>query len=101
MPVIVPLLSAVNLTPSSTAELSPESTVAGLAKSKMVSAGVTAFDAPDAGPVPTPSVAETVNVYAVPFDIQVSASCVGDPLGSCTCAPAVTPTYGVTVSPVT
>ena len=33
-----------------------------------VVAGVTLFDAADAGPVPTALVAFTVNVYAVPFD---------------------------------
>jgi len=62
MPVTDPLVSAVNFTPSSTEEVSPESTVAGVEKSKIVSSGVTALDAADAGPVPTPFVAETVNV---------------------------------------
>jgi hypothetical protein len=61
-------------------------------------AGVTAFDEADAGPVPTPLVAVTTNVYVVPF---VSPGTVveeagGEPLtvvGGC----AVDPMNGVTV----
>ena len=63
----MPLLSAVNLTPSSTGAVSPESIVCGVPKSKIVSMGVTALDGDDAGPVPMLLVALTVNVYAVPF----------------------------------
>ncbi len=42
--------------------MSPASIVVGVAKSKIVSSGVTAVDAADAVPVPTPFVAATVNV---------------------------------------
>ena len=52
----------VNLTPSSTEFESPESTVAGVAKSKIVSCGVTAREAAEAAPVPTLLVAVTVKV---------------------------------------
>jgi hypothetical protein len=56
------LTSVVNLTPSSTGEVSPESSVAGVAKSKMVSSGVMAGEALEAGLVPIELVAWTVNV---------------------------------------
>jgi type IV pilus biogenesis protein CpaD/CtpE len=62
MPVIAPSYSALNLTPSSTDVVSPESTSVGVAKSKIVACGVTASDAADAGPVPTSFVAVTLNV---------------------------------------
>ena len=52
----------VNFTPSSTAPLSPASTVAGVAKSKIVASGVTALEAADGAPVPTAFVAVTLNV---------------------------------------
>ena len=60
--------------------------------------GVTEFDAADAGPVPTALVADTLNVYAVPFVSPVTFAVVagGFPVtvvGVC----AVVPTYGVTV----
>ncbi len=42
--------------------VSPESTVAGVPKSKIVACGVTAFEAADAGLVPTALVAVTLNV---------------------------------------
>ena len=42
--------------------VSPESTAPGVAKSKIVSCGVTALEAADAGPVPIALVAVTVNV---------------------------------------
>jgi hypothetical protein len=41
---------------------SPESTVDGVAKSKIVASGLTALDGSDAGLVPTPLVAVTRNV---------------------------------------
>jgi hypothetical protein len=61
-------------------------------------AGVTAFEAAEAGPVPTAFVAVTRNVYAVPLVSPVTVADVtgGEPLtvvGVC----AVVPTYGVTV----
>jgi hypothetical protein len=60
--------------------------------------GVTALDATEAGPVPTPFVAVTVKVYVVPFVSPVIVVVVagGDPVtvvGLC----AVVPIYGVTV----
>src|ERR1700745_892004 len=61
-PVTEPSRSALKATPNSTGLASPESTVAGVAKSKMVARGVTAFDAADAGLVPTAFVAVTLNV---------------------------------------
>src|SRR5437764_10455235 len=93
MPVIVPLVSAVNLTPSSTAELSPEATVAGVAKSKMVSAGVTAFDAADAIRVTSVLVVETCTVSVVPLVSPVTVADVADPLETCTGVPAVERKY--------
>jgi hypothetical protein len=62
MPVICPLVSAVNLTPRSTEVVSPESIVAGVPKSKIVACGVTALEALEAGPVPLALVALTVKV---------------------------------------
>ena len=60
--------------------------------------GVTAFDAADAGPVPTPFVAVTLNVYAVPFvnPVTVVEVAGGAPVivvGAC----ATAPMNGVTV----
>ena len=51
-----------NLTPSSTAPASPQSTVAGEAKSKIVACGVTALEAAEGALVPTAFVAVTLNV---------------------------------------
>ena len=62
MPLIVPATSLRNLTPSSTALPSPESTVSGVARSKIVSYGVTALEAADSGPVPAALIAATVKV---------------------------------------
>ncbi len=62
MPVIWPLKSALNFTPTSTALGSPESGVAGAARSKIVAFGVTADDGLDAGLEPTAFFAITRNV---------------------------------------
>ena len=62
MPVIEPWMSPRNFTPSSIAPPSPESTVDGAAKSKIVVRGITALDGVDARLVPTPLVAVTRNV---------------------------------------
>jgi hypothetical protein len=60
--------------------------------------GTTAFDAAEAGPVPTAFVAVTVNVYVVPFTNPVTFADVGggDP-DTTVVAWATVPTYGVTV----
>jgi hypothetical protein len=67
-------MSALNFTPSSTAEESESLGFAGVADDghsvhaeQVNAAGVTEFDALEAGPVPIALVADTVNVYAVPF----------------------------------
>jgi hypothetical protein len=57
-------------------------------------AGVTELDADDAGPVPTELVADTVNVYAVPFVSPVTVAGLPDTV---VVACAVEPMYGVTV----
>jgi hypothetical protein len=90
-----------NFTPTSIELPSPESTIDGVPKSKIVSCGVTALDAPDAGPVPPPFVAATVNVYAVPFVRPVTLALVagGEPV-TVVGVWAVEPTYGVIVYPV-
>jgi hypothetical protein len=69
MPVIDPLTSEVNLTPTSTADPSAESTVPGVAvdgqmvqAAQLAAAGTIALDAAEAGPVPTEFVADTVKV---------------------------------------
>src|SRR3954464_3235661 len=91
--------SAWNFTPSSMALVSPESTVAGVAKSKIVASGVTAFDASDAGLEPTPLVAGTLNVWLVPFFSPLPGAVVASaPTGVGVCA--LEPMYGVTVWPV-
>ena len=60
---IWPSESALNLTPSSIAVVSPESTSCGAPeKSKIVSSGVIAVDGEDSAPVPAALVALTVNV---------------------------------------
>src|SRR5450755_497751 len=98
MPVIWPLVSAVNLTPTSTDVVSPESRVAGVAKSKIVFCGVTAAEVP-AGPVPSALVAVTLNVYAVPLVSPVTEAEVAE-APACTGVPAVAPANGVIVYPV-
>ena len=61
MPVTVPGKLERNFTPSSTAEVSPESATDGEAKSKSVACGVATLDAADAADVPTAFVAVTLN----------------------------------------
>src|SRR5689334_12168831 len=105
MPVMDPLMSALNFTPSSTDESSATSVLTGATvEAQIVQAvqtvpavGVTAFDAAEVGPVPTALVADTVKVYAVPFvrPEMVAVVAGGLPVtvvGVC----AVVPTYGVT-----
>jgi hypothetical protein len=96
MPVTVPFALGVNFTPSSTLEVSPESAVAGVPKSKMVSSGVTAADGEEAGPVPLALVAVTVKVYAVPSVKPVTSVDVAEP-DTCIGVCDVAPTHGVTV----
>jgi hypothetical protein len=90
-----------NFTPNTIEFASPASTVPGVPKSKIVSCGVTALDALDAGPVPPLLIAATVNVYAVPFVRPVTVALVagGEPV-TVVGVWAVEPTYGVTVYPV-
>src|SRR6478735_5989329 len=83
MPVILPLTSALNFTPSSTAAVSACAGFAGVADdaqmvhaTQVLLAGVTALDAAEAGPVPTALVADTVNVYAVPLVRPVTVAVV-------------------------
>ncbi len=59
---IEPDVEAVNLTPRSSDEGSPESAADGTVKSKTVFCGAVALDAPEAGLVPTALVAVTLNV---------------------------------------
>jgi hypothetical protein len=64
----------------------------------VIAPGVTGVDGAEAGPVPTAFVAETVNVYVVPFCSPVTVVLVagGVPVtvrDGC----ATPPTYGVTV----
>src|ERR1700733_12546073 len=60
-PMICPLVDAVNFTPSSTDDVSPESVWIGVPeKARIVSSGVTALEVP-AGPVPTLLAAVTWN----------------------------------------
>jgi hypothetical protein len=90
IPVTEPLLDATNFTPSSTGEVSPVSVCKGVPpKSKIVYSGVTADDAAEA-PVPTPFVAVTANVYAVPFVKPDTVAEVAD-APACTGVPAVEP----------
>ena len=96
MPVTEPPKSVLNFTPTSTGLRSPASTVVGAAKSRIVSCGVTAFEAVDAGPVPTPLVAVTLNVYAVPVVSPVIVLLVVD-APTWTAVWAAEPMYGVTV----
>jgi hypothetical protein len=87
-----------NTTPRFTAEVSPESTFDGdPLKSRIVSSGETAEVCEDAAPVPTPFVAATVNVYAVPFVNPVTIADVAEPLFTNTGDCAEPPIYGVTV----
>jgi hypothetical protein len=99
-----PLVSVVKLTPRLTELLSPASTVDGAADPKMlhgqcgaVPSGVARFDTGDGGPVPTPFVAVTVNVYVVPFvsPLTVAVGAGGEPVMVAGFW-AVLPTNGVT-----
>ena len=105
IPVTEPLASARNFTPSSTADPSAALAFTGADADDQIehaahdgANGVTAPDAADAGPVPTALVAETVNVYAVPFvkPLTVADVAGGLPL-TVTEAWAADPTKGVTV----
>jgi hypothetical protein len=94
-----------NFTPTSFAFGSASSGVDGTADPGQIvhaeqlnAAGVTEFDAPDAGPVPTALVAVTVNVYAVPLVSPLTVALVAGGLpvtvvGDC----ADDPRNGVTV----
>src|SRR3954462_1720498 len=105
MPVIFPLTSALNLTPTSTEEGSESLGVVGVAVAgqivqpvQEVPDGVTAAEAAEAGPVPTALVAATVKVYVVPFVSPLTVAVVAGGLpvtvvGVC----AVVPMNGVTV----
>src|SRR5688572_205461 len=105
MPVIWPFTSAVNFTPTSTLAVSVVLGFAGVADGGQIvqtthppAAGVTAFEAADAGPVPTALVAATRNVYAVPLVSPVTVVLVagGVPVTVRTGC-AVVPTNGVMV----
>ena len=94
-----------NFTPTSVDDGSASSGVDGVADAgqivhaaQLTAAGVTAFDAAEAGPVPTALVAVTVNVYAVPLVSPLTVALVAGGLpvtvvGVC----AVVPMNGVTV----
>ncbi len=92
----MPLRSAVNLTPTSTEFGSPESVIEGVPKSKIVSSGVTAFEADDAWLVPTLLTADTVNVYVASLVRPVTSADVADALLTVNGVCAVDPMYGVT-----
>jgi len=62
MPVTDPYTEAVNVTPTSVASVAPESTVAGPAKSKIVSSGVAPGEAAEGAPLPIVLEADTVKV---------------------------------------
>src|SRR4051812_25587733 len=99
MPVTRAPTSALNFKPSSTGSESPESAVAGVAKSKIVGSGTTAADGADGRLVPAELVAVTRNVYAVAFVSPVSVADAADAetlTGVC----GAPPMYGVTVWPV-
>ena len=55
-------MSDLNFTPRTTAFVSPESSCAGVAASKIVCSGVIALEAADCGLVPTALVDVTLNV---------------------------------------
>src|SRR4051812_35351154 len=105
MPVMVPFTSAVNFKPTSTDEGSEALLFVGAVDAgqivhapQLAAAGVTVFDAAEAGPVPTEFVAATLKLYAVPFVNPLTVAFVtgGLPVtvvGGC----AVVPIYGVTV----
>ena len=76
-------MSAVNFTPRFADWVSLESALAGVPKSKIVSSGTVELDAVEAGPVPSELVADTVNVYAVPFVRPVTVAEVAEPLSTC------------------
>jgi hypothetical protein len=94
--------------PRTTDPVSPESTVVGVDEDpKMVhgqeagGCGVTGLEALEAGPVPTPLVADTWNVYVVPFVRPVTTTLVagGEPVTTVGLWAAV-PMNGVTVEVV-
>src|SRR4051794_6666167 len=105
MPLIVPFTSDVNFTPSSVEPGSASSGVEGeidegqiVHAGQLNAAGVTAFEAAEAGPVPTAFTAVTLKVYAVPLvrPLTVAVVAGGFPVtvvGVC----AVVPMNGVTV----
>src|SRR5436190_2132302 len=106
MPVMSPLTSERNFTPSSTERLSAMFGFVGVAvEAQMVHAvqpvgavGVTELEAAESGPVPTALVAETLNVYAVPLVSPVTVRVVAGGLPVTVVGVwAVAPTYGVTV----
>src|SRR3954466_13262960 len=105
MPVILPLMSALTFTPTSSAAESAMLGFAGVAEDAQIvhaahvrAAGVTALDAVEVGPVPTALVAETVNVYAVPFVSPVTVVLVAGGLPVTVAGVwAVEPMNGVTV----
>ena len=100
-----PLVSEVNLTPTSIDEVSESLGDVGVAVAgQMVQAvhavadGMTALEAADAGPVPTAFFAATVKVYVVPLVRPLTVAVVAGGLpvtvvGVC----AVVPMNGVTV----
>src|SRR5438067_322195 len=104
MPVMTPLRSALNLTPSSVDAGSPSSGLVGVAAAaqiehalQLTDEGVVALDATEAAPVPTAFVVDAVKVYAVPL---VSPATVADVAGGLPVTVvgvrAVDPAYGVT-----
>ena len=102
---IVPFTSELNFTPNSVEAGSASSGVDGTADDghsvhaeQLSAAGVTEFDAAEAGPVPTALVADTVNVYAVPFVNPLTVALVAGGLPVTVVAVCATdPAYGVTV----
>ena len=103
---IDPFASALNFTPSSTDDPSAVLGFAGVADAAQIehaehvtaAAGVTLFDAAETGPVPTAFVADTLNVYAVPFVNPETVALVAGGLPLTVVAVcAVVPTNGVTV----
>ena len=102
---IDPATSDLNFTPSSTDDGSDTLAVTGADELDQIehgehdgADGVTAADAADAGPVPTLFVADTVNVYAVPFVNPDTVTLVaGGAPDTTTGVPATDPANGVTV----
>jgi hypothetical protein len=86
-----------NSVPSETLEESPESKTVGVAKSKIVSSGVTAVESGEAGLEPTALVAVTVKSYAVPFVKPLTVAEVAVGFDTCVGVCAIEPMYGVIV----